>query len=119
MGTFKIERTEKYWEHEPQSVITYKEVDIFYEKAVDLGAYIENRANRPDIIIHNKTTKQVQIVEVGITNDIGITNTMHRKIVKYTDFINIMKRGWRLRSRIYPCGDGDHWHLSEKREERN
>ena len=42
--------------------MTSKEVDIYYDKAVELGAYIDNRANRPDIIIHNKTTKLVQIV---------------------------------------------------------
>ena len=31
-----------------------------------------------------------------MSNYIGITNTMVRKIVKYTDFINIMKREWRF-----------------------
>ena len=96
MGTFNIDRSEKYWEHEPQRFIKTKEIDIYYDKPVQLGASIDNRANRPDIIIHNKTTKQVQIEEVGISNDIGITNTMHRKIAKYADFINIMNWGWRL-----------------------
>ena len=96
LGSFKIDRLEKYWEHKPQNFIRTEEVDIYYDKPVKLGAYINNKANRPDIIIYNRTTKQVQIVEVGITNDIGITNTIHRKIIKYADFINIMKREWRL-----------------------
>ena len=67
LGTFNIDRSEKYWEHEPQRFIKTKEIDIYYDKPVQLGASIDNRANRPDIIIHNKTTKQVQIVEESIT----------------------------------------------------
>ena len=46
--------------------------------------------------MHNKTTKQIQIIEVGITSDIGITATNLRKVNKYTDFRNILKREWRL-----------------------
>ena len=70
LGTFNIDRVEKYWEHEPQGYTTTGEIDIYYDKPIQLRAFIDNRANRPNIIIHNKTTKQVQIVEVGITNDI-------------------------------------------------
>ena len=93
MGTFKIDRSKKYWDHKPQSFIRTKELDIYYDTIMHYsGAYIENRAERPDIIIHNRITEQVQIVEVSITNDIGITYTLHRKIVKYTAFIIIMKR---------------------------
>ena len=92
LGTFKFDRSEKHWEHKPQSFIRTKEVDIYYNKSVTLGAYLDNRAKRPDIIIHYRTTKHVQIVEVSITNYKGITYTLHRKIVKYTAFIIIMMR---------------------------
>ena len=93
---FNINRGTKHWEHEPVRFTTTRELDIYYDKDVELGSYIENRANRPDIIIHNKRTKQVQIIEVGITGDTAITSTTHRKINKYTDFKNIMKREWQL-----------------------
>ena len=42
-------------------------------------------------------TNKVQIIEVGITSDIGITSTIHRKTTKYADFKNIVKREWHLK----------------------
>ena len=92
LGTFNIHRSTKHWEHEPARVTTTGEIDIFYDREVELGSFIENRATKPDIIIHNKRTKQVQILEVGITSDTGITFTTNRKVNKYTDFKKIMTR---------------------------
>ena len=51
-----------------------------------LGQYSDNRANRPDIIVQNKGTKEAKIIEIGITSDIGIVTNTHRKTVKYADF---------------------------------
>ena len=72
-------------------------IDIYCDKPIQLGQYIDNRANRPDIV-HNKKTKEAQIIEIGITSDIGLTTTTHRKTVKYTDFKNILKREWGLKN---------------------
>ena len=51
---------------------TNKEYDIYYDRAIPLGQYLENYANRPDIIIHNKNKREIKIIEVGITNDFSI-----------------------------------------------
>ena len=32
------------------------EIDIYYDKPIQLGEFIDNRAKRPDIIMHNKRT---------------------------------------------------------------
>ena len=96
LGTFNINRNTKHRENEPVRFTTTGEIDIYYDKAVGLGSFIENRANRPGIIIHIKRTKQVQIIEVSITSDTRITFTTHRKINNYTNFKNIMKREWQL-----------------------
>ena len=93
---YNINVSEKYWEHLPKSFESTAEVDIYYDKPIQLGQYIDNRANRPDIIIHNKKKKEAQIIEIGITSDIGITATTHRKTIKYADFKNILKREWEL-----------------------
>ena len=88
----KITKSEKYWEHwSKRGVLTNKEYDIFYDRAIPLGQYLKNNANRPDIIIHNKNIREIKIIKVGITNDLGILNTTHRKICKYTDFNNTIK----------------------------
>ena len=61
-----------------------------------MGQYLENGANKPDIVIHNKEINEVKIIEVGITGDTSITSTTHRKILKYTEFKNVIKREWKL-----------------------
>ena len=91
-----ITSSQKYWEHKANEFETNGEVDVFYDKLIRLGEYVTNRANRPDIIVHNKRTREAQIIEIGITSDIGIATTTHRKTVKYADFKNILKREWGL-----------------------
>ena len=96
LGTCNLNRSTKHWEHEPAKFTTTGEIDIYYDKEVELGSFTENKANRPDMIIRNTRTKQVQIIEVSITSDTGITYTTQRKINKCTDFKNIMKREGQL-----------------------
>ena len=94
---YNFRTSDKYWEHQPNNFETNPEIDIYYDKPVRLGQFINNRANRPDIVVYNKITKEAQIIEVGITSDIGITTTIQRKATKYADFANILKREWRLK----------------------
>ena len=75
-----------------KETLTNKDYDIYYNRAIPLGQYLENNANRPDIIIHNKIKRGVKIIEVGITNNFRIINTTHQKVCKYTDFNNTIKR---------------------------
>ena len=95
----KITKSEKYWEHRSKrGVLTNKEYDIFYDRAIPLGQYLKNNANRPDIIIHNKNIREIKIIEFCIINEFGILNTTPWKICKYTDFNNFIKREWNLKS---------------------
>ena len=66
-------------------------IDTYYDKQIQLGQYIYNRTNQPDIIVHNKKNKRSTN-----NSDIGLTTT-HRKTIKYTDFKNILKREWGLK----------------------
>ena len=69
--------SEKYWDNLPKSFKSTTEVDIYYDKLFQLKKYIDNRANRPDIIIHNKKKKEAQIIEIDVTSDMGIKETTH------------------------------------------
>ena len=95
MGDYNIERN-KAWEHEPERFTSNGTINIYYDKPITLGQYLENGANKPDIVIHNKEINEVKIIEVGITGDTSITSTTHRKILKYTEFKNVIKREWKL-----------------------
>ena len=81
---------------------TNHEYDIYYGRTIPPRQYLENNTNRPDISIHNKNKREIKVIKVGITNDFGILNTIHRKICKYTDFKNTMKRIEPEELRIHP-----------------
>ena len=54
--------SDKYWEYLPRGFENNAEINIYYEKPIQLGQYIDNRANQPDIIVHNKKNKETQII---------------------------------------------------------
>ena len=45
--------------------LTKKRDFNIYDRAIPLEQYIENNANRPGIIIHNKNKREVNIIEVA------------------------------------------------------
>ena len=62
----KINRSKKYWGHRPKKgTLTNKDYDIYDDRAIPREQYIENNANRPGIIIHNKNKREVNIIEVA------------------------------------------------------
>ena len=40
-----ISSSQKYWDHKPNGFETNGEVDVFYDKSIQLGQYLDNRAN--------------------------------------------------------------------------
>ena len=72
--------------------LTKKRDFNIYDRAIPLEQYLENNANRLDDIFHDKNKREVNIIEVVITNDFGILKTTYRKICKYSDFNNAIKR---------------------------
>ena len=41
LGTFNLNRSTKHWEHELAKFTTTGEIDIYYDKEVELGSFIK------------------------------------------------------------------------------
>ena len=71
-------------------------VTIYYDKPIPTGRFIENKAIKPDILIHNQQDNTVQIIDVSIPNDNGINRAEREKITKYQDLKNALNDEWEL-----------------------
>ena len=50
LENFKLERSKYHWKHEPQKFIREGDIDIYYDKSITVGIYLERRHNKPDIM---------------------------------------------------------------------
>ena len=88
--------TKEVWNHQPEPVTSNQQVTIYYDKPIPTGRYIENKAIKPDILIHNHQENTVQIIDVSIPNDFGINRAEREKITKYQDLKNALNDEWEL-----------------------
>ena len=85
------------WEHEPAPLTSNRKVDIYYDKIIRAGRYIENGAIKPDIVIWDKERKTAKIIDVTVPNDFGLNRAERGKITKYQDLKNDLRRTWSLK----------------------
>ena len=57
--------------HQSDSTM-HKEFIIIYDKPIPLRKYVEGGAIKPDIVLWDRQSKSVQIIEVPIPNDYGL-----------------------------------------------
>ena len=58
---------------------------------------IANEALCPDIVLKHKKEKSALFIEVSVPNDFGLNATEIRKMSKYQDLKNEVKRTWKLK----------------------
>ena len=71
--------TKEVWNHQPEPVTSNQQVTIYYDKPIPTGRYIENKAIKPDLLIHNHQDNTAQIIDVSIPNDFGINRAERKK----------------------------------------
>ena len=70
---------------------------MFYDKDIQAGRYIKDKAIKPDIVIWNKKEKTALIIDVAVPNDYGLNRAEREKITKYQDLKNDLKKTWSLK----------------------
>ena len=93
---YNIAVNDKSWEHEPQPSLSTEEVNIYYDKIIPAGRYIEGGAVKPDIVIWNKHERTAKIVEITVPNDFGLNRAERTKRTKYQDLMYDLRRTWSL-----------------------
>ena len=73
------------------------EVPLTYDLMIQSSVNIENKALRPDIILRYKKKREEGIAKWGVTtSDLGLNNAEIKKMTKYQDLKNEVKRFWKL-----------------------
>ena len=70
-----------WYEHEPDGIIEDKVYKILWDFATQCD--IKTEARRPDIVIIDKTKKEVKIVDVTITGDVRVNKRQVGRMKEY------------------------------------
>ena len=92
---FNITVADKWYDHEPLSVLENEQVNILYDFSIHTDRFI--RANRPDIVVKDKKNMRCTLIDVSIPADKNIAIKEHEKITKYKDLEIEMKRMWNVK----------------------
>ena len=70
---------------------------LTHVKMIPSSVDIANKALCPDIVLKHKKEKLALLIEVSVPNDFGLNDTEIRKMTKYQDLKNEVKRTWKLK----------------------
>lgn len=81
-----------YYKYKPESVMENQNCKLYYDRAIITDRTVHH--NRPDIVFHNKHTKEVYLIDIAVPNTHNITTTSQEKIRKYEELKIEIKRIW-------------------------
>ena len=84
-----------YYKHEPPNVMENKNVKLYWDR--EIRTDIKMTANRPDIVIYDKTKKEACLIDISVPLANNINKTYTTKINKYTDLANEIQKMWRVK----------------------
>ena len=93
-----FQRAQQWYEHEPDGVIENKGYKILWDFTIQCDTKIE--ARRPDIVLIDKTMKEVKIVDVTIPGDERVNEREVGKIEKYKVLKDEIARMWNMKEVI-------------------
>ena len=89
---FGIEVKERWYEHEPKTVIENDSVTILWEMSLHTDRTIA--ANRPDIVLKNKKDKTCLLIHMTIPLDTSTSVKTTEKLTKHKDLEIEVERMW-------------------------
>ena len=90
----------KWYEHVPQPVMETKEKTILWDFSIHTDRTI--KANRPDLIIKEKTSKKCLLIDVAVPADKNVTIKEFEKRSKYKDLEIEIQRMWHMETEVLP-----------------
>jgi hypothetical protein len=95
-----IEVSKKWYEHQPRSVTEKDNIVIMWDFPIITDRTIN--ANRPDIVYHNKNTRECLLIDVAIPDDNNIALKESDKLSKYRDLEIEINRMWKAKTSVIP-----------------
>ena len=108
---FGIEVKERWYEHEPKTVIENDSVSILWEMSLHTDRTIA--ANRPDTELKNKRDKTCLLIDMTIPLDTNTSVKTTEKLTKYKDLEIEVERMWGAQNNNSPGCYGSSWHHQE------
>ena len=96
----EINVTDKWYNHQPEPVTENDKCKILWDFAINTDRTI--KANRPDIIVKNKTDKKCILIDMSVPGDANITAKEFEKRYKYKDLEIEMQRMWKVETKVVP-----------------
>lgn len=85
-----------YYKYQPQAVLENDTAKIYWDRSIITDQRIE--ANRPDIVVFEKTTNKITIFDVAIPLSNNIQSTYNTKIEKYRNLAEELREMYRAES---------------------
>ena len=93
---WKLEHADKWYDHEPSTVIENEEVKVLWDMKIQTDAKIEH--SKPDIVVFEKRSRKCLLVDVACPFDTRIAEKEREKIERYDDLRREVKRIWSCKS---------------------
>ena len=93
-----FEAGDKWYEHEPESVLENEDYKILWDFSIQIDHVIE--APRPDLVVLYKKKKSCKIIDFAVPGDSAIEEKEKDKIEKYQDLGSDLQKKWNVKVKI-------------------
>ena len=100
MNHYQVKTGDNWFHHEPDDVVLNDKCEIIYDQVIATTRPVG--ANRPDIIVKDKTTKKALIIDVSCPVDTNIGKKEREKVGKYAGLKGELQRMWGMNAEIVP-----------------
>ena len=95
-----FETGDKWYEHEPESVLESEDYKILWDFSIQTDHVIE--ARRPDLVVVDKERRIFKIIDYAVPGDSRIEEMEKEKTDKYQDQRRELQKIWNVRGKIIP-----------------
>ena len=97
---YDLPNKEKWYEHIPDKVLENENAKLLWDYDTQTDRVIQ--ARRPDLILVNKKTNTVSLIEVSVPWDARVEEKLREKVNKYQDLKLELRRLWNKQVEIVP-----------------
>jgi len=95
-----FETGDKWYEHEPESVLENEDYKILWDFSIQTDHVIE--ARRPDLVVVDKKKRTCKIIDFAVPGDSRIEDKEKEKVEKYQDLARELQKIWNVRVKVIP-----------------
>ena len=97
---YNIAETDKWYEHLTPPVLENNKVCLLWDFSIQTDKTI--KANKPDIVIREKTNKVCYLLDVSVPSDANTSLKTYEKLTKYKDLELELQKSWKMKVKTIP-----------------